>query len=67
VLWKSSLIFIAILGLLTAQTAVPKFEDFPVKEIFKGTPAKPVLTTPHQRLFRTRIRDAAANGANFAG
>jgi hypothetical protein len=52
---------------LAAQTPVPKFEDFPVKEIFKGTPAKPTLSTPGQRLFRTRIRAGAAAGPNFAG
>jgi hypothetical protein len=67
VLWKSSVIFMVLLGGLMAQTAVPKFEDFPVKEIFKGTPAKPVFRTASQRMFRTRIREGAAAGPNFAG
>jgi hypothetical protein len=67
VLWKSSVIFVALLGGLTAQTPFPKFEDFPVKEIFKGTPAKPIFRTPAQRMFRTMIRQGAAAGPNFAG
>src|SRR5437868_2812690 len=40
----------------------PRFEDYPVKAIFKGQPANPVLSTPEQRLYRTRIREGAAKG-----
>lgn len=64
---KSSLILLALAFVACAQPQFPKFADYPVTEIFKGTSAKPILTTPHQRLYRTRIRDAAAKGANFAG
>lgn len=40
----------------------PRFEDYPVTPTFKGTPAAPVLLTPNQRLYRTRIREGVANG-----
>lgn len=52
---------------VSRDAPLPKFEDYPVKETFKGHPAQPILTTPHQQMYRTRIRDAAAKGPNFAG
>ena len=36
-------------------------------QIYNGRPAKPVLGTPDERQYRTRIRQGAAAGANFAG
>lgn len=59
---------LAHLGLL--QTAVaqthskplPAFEDYPVKDIFKGTPHPPIFTTPEQHRFRTRIREGVEKG-----
>jgi hypothetical protein len=57
--------FLASLG--GVATSQPKFEDYPVKEIFRGTPASPVLSTPETRRFRTELRRQAATGANFAG
>jgi len=50
-----------------AWLAAPTFEQFPVPEIFKGKPAAPILKTRGDRMFRTRIREGAANGPNFAG
>jgi hypothetical protein len=49
------------------QQAPPAFDQFPAGEIFHGTPARPILKSRGQRLFRTRIRDAAKQGPNFAG
>lgn len=67
-LGKSSIVLTFAVALLTAQEKpLPKFEDFPIAEVFKGTPALPLFRTPHQRTFRTRIREAASNGPNFAG
>jgi hypothetical protein len=60
-----------MLGLIVGLQAVdaqinatrhPKFEDFPVREIFDRTPHPPILTTSEQRLFRTRIREGVAKG-----
>ncbi len=46
-------------------TNTPRFEDYPVKEIFKGKPAEPILTTPEQRRYRTRIREGALKGRDL--
>jgi len=53
---------------LVAQTATtrPTFEDFAVKQIFRGTPAPPKLNKD-QRTFRTVIRTGAKTAVEFAG
>ena len=43
-----------------------RFEDFPVQDIFRGTPAAPVLTQPWARMFRTRIREGISKGWGVA-
>lgn len=45
----------------------PEFTDYPVREIFKGRPARVRLDSRQARLFRTRLREGAAAGPNFAG
>lgn len=45
-----------------AQSAVPRFEDYTVKNIFTGTAAQPILNTPEERRFRTVIREGVAKG-----
>ena len=55
------------LALLAMMAAFPKFEQFPAGPAYKGKPAEPVLRTARQRTFRTRIVEAAKEGANFAG
>jgi len=47
----------------TCSAQLPRFEDHPVTKIFMGTPAPPILATPQQRLYRTRIREGVAKGA----
>ena len=42
---------------------LPRFEDFPVTEIFKQTPAEPVLAAPEERRFRTVIRQGVSKGS----
>ena len=57
-------------GVMVAQTSeprTPRFEDYPATEIFKGQPAPPKLRRPGDRLFRTKIREGALKGPNFAG
>jgi hypothetical protein len=41
---------------------LPRFEDYPVTELFKGTPAAPIIETSLQRMYRTRIREGATKG-----
>ena len=53
---------IALAAAWTASAQNPRFEDYPVKDIFTGTPAAPILATPQQKLFRTRIREGASKG-----
>jgi ankyrin repeat protein len=46
----------------------PRFEDFPVARIYKGAPARVDLSSnPLARAYRTRIREGARKGPNFAG
>jgi len=46
----------------------PRFEDYPVGRIFKGAPAPVDLRShPQARSFRTRLREGAKHGPNFAG
>lgn len=41
---------------------LPKFEDYPVKEVFDRNPHPPSLITPEQHRFRTRIREGVEKG-----
>lgn len=46
----------------------PRFEDFPALSSFKGKPAAPkVRADKRSWMFRTELREAAAEGPNFAG
>jgi hypothetical protein len=47
--------------------AVPQFEQYKVDKRYRGKPAVPVLRTPENRQYRTRIREGAKAGPNFAG
>jgi hypothetical protein len=64
-------IFTLTIGIATivvwADERLPRFEDYPVTTLFKGVPAAPKLRRPGDRLFRTKIREGAAKGPNFAG
>jgi len=51
---------------LNAQTPRPSFNDYPVKEIYRGQPAPPIITK-EARWFRTRIREGARSDVQFAG
>ena len=46
---------------------VPQFEQYEVNRTYKGKPAVPVLRTAEDREYRTRIREGAKAGPNFAG
>jgi hypothetical protein len=48
----------------TQEARTPRFEDYPVTEKFAGTPAAPILSTPEQRNFRTRIRNGVSTGSD---
>ena len=51
-----------------AQSAMPRFQDFPATDVFRGSPAAPLLgSARYGGTFRTRLRDGARKGPNFAG
>jgi hypothetical protein len=41
-----------------------RFEDYPVTEMFTGTPVAPILSTPETRRYRTRIRNGVSRGSD---
>jgi hypothetical protein len=43
------------------------FDKYPVNGLFKGKPAAPKINSEEARKYRTRIRNGAIHGANFAG
>jgi hypothetical protein len=48
------------------QNPRPKFSDYPVKAIYRGKPAPPILSKD-QRYFRTMIRLGAKSKVEFSG
>jgi hypothetical protein len=62
---------IAAIAVLISSSAwvndrpTPSFEKYPATQIFSGKPAQPILRD--WREFRTRIREGAKTGPNFAG
>lgn len=58
---------LAALWVQEAAEKPPRFDDYRVNEKFIGQPAEPRLATSRQRSFRSKIREAAQSGANFAG
>ena len=52
-----------------SQRRPPLPQDYPVLKhnMFKGTPARPLLTSKRARLYRTVLRQGARQGPNFAG
>ena len=49
-----------------AEKPRPKFSDYPVKDIYRGEPARPIITKQF-RSFRTMIRNGADSDVEFAG
>jgi hypothetical protein len=54
-------------GLNPKNSDVWAFEHYPAVADFNGSPAKPLLVTPHEHAFRTMILTQALNGPNYAG
>jgi hypothetical protein len=50
--------------MLAQRSPAPRFEDYPVKSVFTGTPAAPILATAEQRMYRTRIRRGVSAGSD---
>ena len=50
-----------------AAAPAPRFEDYPVRVVYKGRPARVRLDSKTARMFRTRLREDSRGGPNFAG
>jgi hypothetical protein len=51
---------------VSAQQAAintPQFEGYRITETFAGTPAQPILATPEERNYRSRIRNGVSTGS----
>ena len=58
----------AQVGNTSAQAGrAPRFEDYPVKEVYRGRPAGVRLDSRRARVYRTRLREDSRSGPNFAG
>jgi len=57
----------AMLAVSVRAGEPPRFDDYPVSQVFRGTPVAPVLSTGHANAFRSELRRQAASGPNFAG
>jgi hypothetical protein len=50
------------MGAQIPSSRVPRFEDYPVNEIFREALAEPILKSPEERRFRTVIRQGVSKG-----
>lgn len=51
----------------SATTALPDFDQYPVRDKFAGPVAKPILRSKQDREFRGQLQRAARMRPNFAG
>lgn len=56
-----------VISTAAQQKAVPRYEDYPVRESFRGKIAPVKITSASARKFRTTLRESAQSGVNFAG
>ncbi|HEX8473086.1 MAG TPA: hypothetical protein VF666_03570 [Pyrinomonadaceae bacterium] len=49
------------------RTSLPRFEDYPAREAYRGRVAPVRLDHRRARMFRSRLREDSRNGPNFAG
>jgi hypothetical protein len=67
---KAEYLVVVLVGSMWAQvpaTRPPRFEDYPVKELWQGQPPRLKLPTRSERMFRTNLTNAAKGQPNFAG
>lgn len=67
----NGLVFIAAFALCGVTNAkadqLPKFSQFPARKYNRGPTGRVDLSDPHAYSYRTRLREGAQQGANFAG
>ncbi|MGJ4925965.1 hypothetical protein ACQR1I_11650 [Bradyrhizobium sp. HKCCYLS2038] len=62
-----SWIISAATAMAQGSAAVPQFKQYLTNEVFRGKAVTVVLNTPEKVAFRTRLREAGRQQANFAG
>lgn len=64
-------VLVCMLTFLSANAApesrVPQYTEYPAHSAYRGKAADVVLSTAEEKMFRTRLRDASRETANFAG
>ena len=67
----NGLVFITAFALCNVTNAkadqLPKFSQFPARKYNRGPTGRVDLSDPHAYSYRTRLREGAQQGANFAG
>lgn len=66
--WLGCALLLGLAGMAFSQAGKSrlKFSDYPVKQIYKGKPARPILSK-EQQVYRTRIREGSQAPVQFAG
>lgn len=76
--WNSFSVCLAVLffsALSGAQTSIPseettplpRFDDYPEREVRSGAAATVIIKSPEERLYRTNLRNSVKEPPNFAG
>ena len=68
--FKTTFLIAGVMGAMPAYAALPNFAEHPVhpEEIFKETPRPVDLSSyPGAKTFRTKLKEGAERGPNFAG
>ncbi len=59
---------LAVIATAPSAQTLPQFADYPAGPVYRGrVAALDVTSSPNARLYRTRTREAMADGVNFAG
>ncbi len=61
------LLIVCVVSISAQQKRLPRFQDYAVRENYKGKVASVKLTSSSARMFRTMLRQNAKEGVNFAG
>ncbi len=66
-IWTFSLFGQQDSGINQSKKHLPKFEEFPIVEVWQGPPAQVKLASREERMFRTTLREVAKQPPNLAG
>ena len=61
----SKLLMMSLAAFSVVAQSMPRFEDYPVADQWHGISAPVKLTTPSERMFRTRLTEASKEPPNF--